>query len=348
MTKFLDAAVVAMAAGLSSVTVPQAEGSVVDRPASTVPSPPMQSSAPETLAPDGDAGQHVQASAERDLPSVACLASTICAVKQRVRWRTAPWTASYCHRIAQSMLEAAERERLSPALLLAVMINESSLDAYATRPTMKGNTLYAKDGGLMGIRCIVDSSDRCTNGRLRGMRWSEVIRPETNIALGARALAYWRDAGGVIETTSRVRQPSGEVTTRTRYRRCLHKDHAYWAHYNHGERYISRGPARHYPHRVGVLYYALARAMSLETQTQALMSMPLSMSDAGRRPRTADRPVEPRHVSLCRSISSIGPVCDEGLTARRDEAPAVQSARYSSQVSRAAGETCTPPDGQGG
>lgn len=318
MTRVVDAMVVVMAAaGVSGLPAVPAQGSVVDRAGGAVPGPsapgaePAGTDAEVARAEGGAPAGALLLRSEK--PTASCLASTICAIKQRVRWRTAPWSAAYCQRIAESVLQEAGRQKLSPALLLAVMINESSLDAYATRATMKDNAVYARDGGLMGLRCIVDRSERCLNGSLRGMRWTDVLKPEINIALGARALAYWRDAGGLVERSTRVRTPSGEVTARRSYRRCSHKDHAYWAHYNHGERYIDRGPARHYPHRIGVLYYALARAMSLDTS--ALTSMPLSVSDAGRRPRTADRPVEPRHVSLCRSISSIGPVCAEVLTA---------------------------------
>ena len=284
------------------------------KPASGLASVPVRSSPPMEVHPQ----------VEGEPPSEICLGATLCAVKERIRGRTSPWTAPYCQHIANNVLSAAARENLSPALLLAVMINESNLDTFATRATIKDNTLYAKDGGLMGIRCRLDGGDRCTNGPLRGMRWSEVVKPETNIALGARALAYWRDVGGVFKSDARVR----------RTRHCRHKDHAYWAHYNHGNRYLSRGRARHYPHRIGVLYYALARAMSLDTRM--LASMRLSVSDAGRRQRTADRPIEHRHVSLCRSISSIGPVCDEVFTVQ------------SSKPSRSIGKIGTPVEDQGG
>jgi hypothetical protein len=344
MTRVVEAVVVAvMAVGGAGAPIRPVHGSVMDRPAAPVPAPESRQPSHGDDGAAIDPSQPLASQAGGHLPSVSCLAATLCAVKQRVRWRTAPWSTAYCHRIAQSVLQAAEREKLSPALLVAVMINESSLDAYAARATMKGNTLHARDGGLMGIRCILDGSDRCTNGRLRGMRWSEVLKPETNIALGARALAYWRDAGGVVERNTRARGGGG---VRKSYRRCPHQDHAWWAHYNHGERYISRGPARHYPHRIGVLYYALARTMNLDTGP--LTTMALSVVDTGRRPRTADRPVEPRHVSLCRSISSIGPVCGETMTADHGEAPVSESPRCSPQATPPTGEACGNHKGQGG
>lgn len=344
MTRVVDAVVVAMTAvGVAGVSVGPARGSVMDRPSSAAPAAEPQPASPDRNGAAIDPAQPSGSQAGGELPSVSCLTATLCAIKQRVRWRTAPWSPAYCQRIAQSVLQAAEREQLSPALLVAVMINESSLDAYAARATMKGNALHARDGGLMGIRCILDGSDRCTNGRLRGMRWSEVLKPETNIALGARALAYWRDAGGLVERNPRSQS---EGRAGKSYRRCPHKDHAYWAHYNHGERYISQGPARHYPHRIGVLYYALARAMNLDTGP--LTTMRLSVSDAGRRPRTADRPVEPRHVSLCRSISSIGPVCDEVMAAEHDEAPVSEAPRCSFKATFATGQACGGREGQGG
>ena len=97
--------------------------------------------------------------------------------------------------------------------------------------------------------------------------------------------------------------------------------HAYWAHYNHGPRYIDRGPARHYPHRVAVLYYALARAMNVDTSS--LTSMHLTIHDPGKRQRTADRPVEARYQKLCEQIRGVGPVCrDHSTTAQLKQEPA--------------------------
>ncbi len=248
-----------------------------------------------------------------EVPSQACLASTLCAIKDRIRWRTSPWTMDFCQQLADAVLKAAAREKLPPALIVAVMINESSLDARAVRVTVKNGTVYAKDGGLMGIRCILDREGRCLNGRVRGLSWNEVMSPTTNIALGAHALAYWRDVGGATSETVRVRGQGG-VETRMRYRRCLHRDHPYWAHYNHGVRYIDHGSARLYPHHIAVLYYALSSTM--QTDTGNLTSLRLSADQPGVRPKRADHPVGPRHLALFRTILNVGPLCGEFVTAQ--------------------------------
>jgi hypothetical protein len=104
------------------------------------------------------------------------------------------------------------------------------------------------------------------------------------------------------------------MRTKQRQIPCTHRTHAYWAHYNHGPHYIDRGPARHYPHRVAVLYYALARAMNIDTSS--LTSMRLTITDPGKRPRTADRPVEARYQKLCQAIRGVGPGCAERPTAQ--------------------------------
>jgi len=165
----------------------------------------------------------------------------------------------------------------------------------------------------MGIRCIVDKKGGCTNGHVRGMAWTQVMDPMTNVDVGARELAHWRDGGGITNVTVRTRDSHGVLHTTEKHVPCAHRTHAYWAHYNHGPRYIDRGPARHYPHRIAVLYYALARAMNMDTSS--LTSMRLTIIDPGKRPRTADHPVEARYQKLCHAIRDVGPVCSERSTA---------------------------------
>jgi hypothetical protein len=247
-------------------------------------------------------------------PSATCLATTICEVKDRVRWRTSAWKPEFCERIASAVLEASKRHDVPPSLILAVMINESDMNEKAFRTTVKQGTVYAKDGGLMGIRCIVDKRGHCINGNVRGQAWIDVMDPVKNIDIGARELGHWAHGGGVTNVTVRTRDTDGIMRTKQRQVPCAHRTHAYWAHYNHGPRYIDRGPARHYPHRVAVLYYALARAMNIDTTS--LTSMHLTVTDPGKRPRTADRPVEARYQKLCQAIRGVGPVCSERSTAQ--------------------------------
>ncbi|HEY5282130.1 MAG TPA: transglycosylase SLT domain-containing protein [Polyangia bacterium] len=249
-----------------------------------------------------------------DRLGVSCLATTICEVKDRVRWRTAAWKPAFCEKIATAVLESSKRYAIPPSLILAVMINESDMNEKAFRTTAKNGSVYAKDGGLMGIRCIVDKQGRCTNGHVRGMAWTQVMDPVTNVDAGARELAHWRDGGGITNVTVRTRDSHGVLRTVEKHVPCAHKTHAYWAHYNHGPRYIDRGPARHYPHRIAVLYYALARAMNVDTSS--LTSMRLTVNDPGKRPRTADHPVEARYQKLCQAIRDVGPVCTERSTAQ--------------------------------
>jgi hypothetical protein len=140
-----------------------------------------------------------------DVPTPSCLATTICEVKDRVRWRTSAWKPAFCDRIANAVLDSSKRYAIPASLILAVMINESDMNENAFRTTMKGAHLYAKDGGLMGIRCIVDKQGHCTNGNVRGVAWSEVMDPVTNIDLGARELAHWKNGGGITNVTVRSR-----------------------------------------------------------------------------------------------------------------------------------------------
>lgn len=273
---------------------------------------PERAGAAETAAVSVPASAPSRDSA---LPPQECFASTVCNLKNRVRWRTPAWTPDVCRRIADGVLTSARRHDVPPALVLAVMLNESDLNENAYRASLRNGEVYAKDSGLMGIRCVLDEQQRCTNGSVRGMAWKEVMDPLTNIDLGARELAKWRRGGGVARVTVRVRDRAGRVQTKDKYVPCQHKTHAYWAHYNHGPVYIDRGPARHYPHRIAVLYYALARALNVDAPE---LRERVTIRDPGLRERTPERPVEPRYRKLAEQIRGVGGLCSSvaSLSAR--------------------------------
>jgi len=244
------------------------------------------------------------ASEESPGPVDSCLAKTICAVKNKIRWQTPAWKPAQCQRIAAAVSTSAKRHDLSPTLLLAIMINESDMNEKASRVYLRDNKVYAKDGGLMAIRCVVDKKDRCVNGNVRGMAWKDLMDPVTNIEVGARELAYWRDGGGVTTTTITRRDGSGHLRRVTKDVPCHHKTHAYWAHYNHGPRYIDRGYPRHYPHRIAVIDHALATVMNIDPPE--LSGSRITIHDPGKRERTIDRPLEPRFKKLYGQILESG------------------------------------------
>jgi hypothetical protein len=236
-----------------------------------------------------------------------CLARTICSVKNKIRWGTPAWTPEQCQTVANAVLTSAKRHDISPTLLLAVMINESDLNEKAARVSMRDQKLYAKDSGLMGIRCVLGSRGQCLNGNVRGMKWTDLMAPATNIDHGAKELAYWKNGGAVTRTIVKRRDVSGVARAVYKTTPCLHKTHAYWAHYNHGPRYIDHGYPRHYPHRVAVLDHALANV--LHTDAPELQIARITMHDVGRRERTVDRPMEPRYRKLCSQIQSVAGSC---------------------------------------
>jgi len=241
--------------------------------------------------------------------NVACTAETICRLKSRIRFgRGAKWSPKFCRALAEAVLSAADEFDLNPALVLAVAINESDLNADAVLEDRKDGKLYAKDGGLMGIRCVVNKRGRCTNGLVKGLPWKKVMHPLTNIRLGAQQLALYRDGGGAERKTVRRRGRNGEITTRERVVRCRHKNHAYWAHYNHGVFYKPKSFHRHYPHRVAVLYHALVEALNVPRPGE-LDKRAITVRDPGKRRRTTDRPVGQRYKLLTDQILESG-ACD--------------------------------------
>jgi hypothetical protein len=237
----------------------------------------------------------------------ACLARTVCSIKNKIRWGTPAWTPEQCQTVANAVLASAKRHDVSPTLLLAVAINESDLNEKAARVSMRDNKVYAKDSGLMGIRCVLGSRGQCLNGNVRGMKWADLMVPANNIDAGAKELAFWKYGGAVTRTIVKRRDASGIIRAIYKATPCRHKTHAYWAHYNHGPRYIDHGYARHYPHRVAVIDHALANV--LHTDAPELRGQRITMHDPGKRDRTVDRPIEPRYQKLCSQIQSINGTC---------------------------------------
>ena len=226
-------------------------------------------------------------------------------MKERIRWQTPAWTPSQCRKIADAVDESAKRHDLSPTLLLAVMVNESDMNEKSARAYTRDGKIYAKDGGLMAIRCMLDEKEHCTNGNVRGMAWKDLMNPVTNIELGARELAHWRDGGGVMRTTIIKLDGGGHRYQVTKNVPCQHKTHGWWAHYNHGPRYIDKGYARHYPHRIAVLDHAFATVMN--TPAPELTSGAHHDPRRRKRERTVDRPLEPRFKKLYEQICRAGP-----------------------------------------
>jgi len=92
------------------------------------------------------------------------------------------------------------------------------------------------------------------------MTGKKSLDPATNIALGARELAHYRDGGGVAKVTVRTRGDNGQIVLRQRVRPVPAQKSRLLGPLHHGPLYIDHGPAD-IPHRIGVLYYALARTM---------------------------------------------------------------------------------------
>jgi hypothetical protein len=234
----------------------------------------------------------------------SCLTKTICAVKEKIRWQTPAWTPSECRRISDAVASAAKENDLNPTLILAIMINESDMNEKALRLYTRNGKIYAKDGGLMALRCVVNQKDRCVNGELRGMAWKDLMDPVNNIQIGARMLAHFRDGGGIMDKVVVRRDENGHLHRVVKPVACTHKTHAFWAHYNHGPRYIEKGYPRHYPHRIAVLDHALATVMNVPAPE--LTSGRITIHDAGKRERTPDRPIEARYKKLTNQILSSG------------------------------------------
>ena len=231
------------------------------------------------------------------------MVKTICSVKQKIRWMTPAWTPPECQRIANAVESSSKRHDLSPTLLLAIMINESDMNEKAFRLTLRGGKVYAKDGGLMAIRCVLDEGPLCQWQCARhGLeRHHGPGHQHRGRRARARVLARWRRRREHAPSTGATAK--GHMQQVTKNVPCHHQTHAWWAHYNHGPRYIDKGYPRHYPHRIAVLDHALATVMNLDAPE---LKQRITIHDPGKRERTIDRPLEKRFKKLYNEILSSG------------------------------------------
>ncbi|HJX54768.1 MAG TPA: transglycosylase SLT domain-containing protein [Polyangia bacterium] len=115
----------------------------------------------------------------------------VCAAQHAIRWRDAAWTVPQCDARTWDFKAAGLRWGVDPAQLLAMAIAESDLRVEAIRDNGNGDR-PAVDVGLMAVRCILSpdvSHDKCRNKPVRGLDIPHLMRPSTNIDMGARILA---------------------------------------------------------------------------------------------------------------------------------------------------------------
>jgi soluble lytic murein transglycosylase-like protein len=208
-----------------------------------------------------------------------CFVKTMCEIKERVRWKTPKWNAEKCTRVANAFVASGQRHNLEPEFLASVSLNESDFNDESTRVSINKQGDEVVDSGLMAIRCVKDSKGRCKNGYVKGMTVKKLLVIETNIEIGAKILAS---------------------TRQDKY--CKHLNHPWWAHYNWGPRTLDKGPARHYGHRVGVVYFAYAYALGKKPIELAKIKFVQDPRPA--KPRTADKPIGIREKVLVAKVES--------------------------------------------
>lgn len=273
-------------------------------------------------------------------PTPECLAKMLCELKEKVRWRTPAWTTERCDQIAQGILKSSVKHALTPGVILGIILNESDMNENAVREYFHGDKLYAADGGIAGLRCIFDQRQLhpikgkpkkvCTNAWVKGMTWTQIMDPVTNIEIASTALEFWKNGGAQVRKIVKERDRKGHIRPKLVAVPCLHKDHGFWAHFNHGPNYIVKGPARHYPHRVAVLHFAFAQALGMGIPAE--LYGPITIHDKGQKPRRIDKPVGFRQRDLYAKILSCSGLCSGPIAIRRQSgetalAPTVASNR---------------------
>jgi len=208
-----------------------------------------------------------------------CFIERMCELKEMVRWKTPRWSMDMCYRVGNAIIAEEHVSGVPRELILAVMINESDMNDKATRPYFdKNGKMTSWDGGLMGVRCIVDKDGRSCVNYMRKVTWKDLLVPEVSLRLAVRKMVSIRD-----------QYP------------CKHNDHPWFAHYNWGGKVIRTGIPRSYPQRVAVLWKALAEAGGKEPPEIAQLRF---VQIKGKRPVTINTPVGARHRDLVSKIKA--------------------------------------------
>ena len=107
--------------------------------------------------------------------------SLVCQVQHALKLHVTPaWARPRCEEVAAALNETRE-----PLVTLAVAANESDMRAASLAHVSHGTY----DVGLVGVRCVLGTGSRCTNGPARGRTLTELRDPVVNIQVGAGAQA---------------------------------------------------------------------------------------------------------------------------------------------------------------
>jgi hypothetical protein len=269
-----------------------------------------------------------------------CFIRTLGAIQDAIRWprksgktksgkrviEVPAWSPEKRQRIGRAFIESGHRHGFRPGFLAAFSVNESDLRDSSVLEAKTKDGRIANDSGLMAVRCILGDEKRwwrgdrplrrqepgarfiraCVNDPVRGMTLDEVLDPATNIEIAASILARLRDEG-VPLLVSHIEKRHGRPRLVREVRQCPHKAHPFYAHYNWGTRTIETGSPRHYPHRIAVLYHAIAEAM--DTDAPELVGVRF-VQDKGSKPRRVDKPVGERQRRLFTLILSCQGHCE--------------------------------------
>lgn len=115
---------------------------------------------------------------------VAVTPELVATVQRAIKWRAPEWSRSRAASVAQALNETPD-----PALMLAVAVLESDL---RPRGLAWHDGRKVADVGLMGVRCLLGTDGRCTNGPASGLTVAKLRDPVVNIRVAAAVLAAHR------------------------------------------------------------------------------------------------------------------------------------------------------------
>jgi len=119
----------------------------------------------------------------------------VCEVQDAIRFREAAWTPAKCERVADAVNATA-----SPMDVAGICVNESDM----RERVIAWHGPNVADVGIMGVRCILGTDHRCTNGPAKGFTIAQLQKAETNIRVGAAILATKGSVGAYNSGTPSI------------------------------------------------------------------------------------------------------------------------------------------------
>ena len=167
-----------------------------------------------------NAGSNQEASVDQDDDGQAdsCMVKTICAVKQKIRWMTPAWTPQECQRIANAIESSSKQHDLQPDAAARDHDQRERHEREGVPGLLVARRQGLREGRRVDGNPLTWSTTKIIVSMAMCAAWPGKTSwtRSTNIEVGARELAYWRDGGGITSRTIKPGATARGTSSRSR------------------------------------------------------------------------------------------------------------------------------------